>query len=855
MQFKRMFKSLISMTLCTVITLSTTASFASVLGDAKIDGYTRQIGEGTYFTHNTFFSNQTGVGQQSENYITYTPNSTVIPSITYGTKLYGASTLSTETSRLEGLGQDVIGGTNADFFSFQTGVPMSNAIIDGKIVTKDASNQESIGIMEDGTAFISKAIFYSILTKADGSEVQIYNINKYRQPYAAYMLTNEFSDTTRNTTKGYDIVLGSIEGEMKIGTKMTAVVESVTVNSSSIAIPKDKIVITIDAKAPEEFLKPLSTLKVGEKVSIRYTAIGDSRWKDVKIGMGALGGRLLSNGEVTPNLEPGAAPRTAIGITANGSIILYTIDGRQTGHSYGVQLKTLAQRMKELGCVDALNLDGGGSTTITAQLPGNHYSTMKNKPSDGKQRNVSTYFYFINTAKKTGNPAHLHIYPNSSYVLKNSELKLSLMATDAGFFPVDVPKDVTFSVEDGKASTVTNDGVFTAKDNGLVTVYAQSGDSKGSIGINCLETPTELTVMNKSTGKKVTSLAFNPGEKITLTADAFGGYNKLIETDDSFTWEADPEIGTFNKNTFTASNNYGTKGNIRVSAGKKTVSIPVTIASINNTYYDAYPIIDMKFENGILTGKITCKYPIDTYLSGLTLLADGIEREFVFDPDTNKFTAELKDDVHKITVHAKNRYGYTTVKSITVDSNLSKPPFVDTKNHWAEDILGYMYSQAIINGDPTDGTLKFYPQKQMTRSEFAVMMVNYLGVDPEEYADIKLPYTDLKEIPIWALNSFKALYALDILKGRYVTDTESCADPMTSISRAEAATIVARTLPAGIYKAKINATDKDDVASWATDGFAVLIQIGAMKGYEDGSLKPKAPLTKAEAAKILYSAM
>lgn len=57
-------------------------------------------------------------------------------------------------------------------------------------------------------------------------------------------------------------------------------------------------------------------------------------------------------------------PRTAAGVTADGKILLVTVDGRLPGHSLGVQTPELAELMIRFGAVDAINLDGGGSTTL-----------------------------------------------------------------------------------------------------------------------------------------------------------------------------------------------------------------------------------------------------------------------------------------------------------------------------------------------------------------------------------------------------------------------------------------------------------------------------------------------------------
>ncbi|KZE66118.1 hypothetical protein AWM68_07010 [Fictibacillus phosphorivorans] len=69
-------------------------------------------------------------------------------------------------------------------------------------------------------------------------------------------------------------------------------------------------------------------------------------------------------------------PRTVAGIKADGSILLVTIDGRKPGYSVGANFNESAQLMKSLGAVNALNLDGGGSTTMTI------YQKMVSSPSD-----------------------------------------------------------------------------------------------------------------------------------------------------------------------------------------------------------------------------------------------------------------------------------------------------------------------------------------------------------------------------------------------------------------------------------------------------------------------------------------
>ena len=85
------------------------------------------------------------------------------------------------------------------------------------------------------------------------------------------------------------------------------------------------------------------------------------------------------------------APRTAVGYTADGSVVLFICDGRDSGGSKGLTLDEEARILLGLGCTDALNLDGGGSTAMVA---GNN-GTLLNCPSDGSERKVLHFVSFV----------------------------------------------------------------------------------------------------------------------------------------------------------------------------------------------------------------------------------------------------------------------------------------------------------------------------------------------------------------------------------------------------------------------------------------------------------------------------
>ncbi|MFP5503474.1 MAG: phosphodiester glycosidase family protein, partial [Candidatus Sericytochromatia bacterium] len=121
-----------------------------------------------------------------------------------------------------------------------------------------------------------------------------------------------------------------------------------------------------------------------------YTRLPE-RWEGVRYAVGG-GPTILKNGKVhvtaaregfDHHIASGRAPRTAIGYTASGQTVMITVDGRQPKHSVGCTLSELARLMAEMGAVEAINLDGGGSSTMVVG------GKAVNKVSGGTERLVS----------------------------------------------------------------------------------------------------------------------------------------------------------------------------------------------------------------------------------------------------------------------------------------------------------------------------------------------------------------------------------------------------------------------------------------------------------------------------------
>ncbi len=83
-------------------------------------------------------------------------------------------------------------------------------------------------------------------------------------------------------------------------------------------------------------------------------------------------------------------PRTAVGLSDEGkTLLLVVVDGRSANRAVGMSLKELTALMRDLGCRDALNLDGGGSSELLLRDPDSGQLQVRNRPSDGRERAVA----------------------------------------------------------------------------------------------------------------------------------------------------------------------------------------------------------------------------------------------------------------------------------------------------------------------------------------------------------------------------------------------------------------------------------------------------------------------------------
>jgi hypothetical protein len=203
------------------------------------------------------------------------------------------------------------------------------------------------------------------------------------------LFTPEFHRTTLTDSDGFELI---IKGRL---------VEEIRKNKGSSIIPSDGYVLSING---EKYSK-LSTKKNIIRLVTKFESIEENKRLFFSKAEDIVGGvpQLVRDGkiEITWQEEKSSKsfvetrhPRTAVAKLKDGKFLMITVDGRSEA-SAGIGLEDLAKLLLELGATDAMNLDGGGSTTMFLD------GKVVNRPSDQTgERRVSDAILVFPRAKK-----------------------------------------------------------------------------------------------------------------------------------------------------------------------------------------------------------------------------------------------------------------------------------------------------------------------------------------------------------------------------------------------------------------------------------------------------------------------
>lgn len=320
-------------------------------------------------------------------------------------------------------------------------------------------------------------------------------------------------------------------------------------------------------------------------------------------------GDIFVDGHARSDLDNSTrASRTAIGIKADGTVVMFMVDGRQAPYSVGMTMAEVAASMEDLGCVQAINLDGGGSSTFATQREGEPESstaglTLRCRPSDGYERKVSNTIMVLSTAKPTGQFDHAVLTPNDEVYTPGSTVQFEATGIDAAGGKAEIPAGASWAVLSGNGRIDAN-GLYTAADTcGEVEVGLKAGGK--TIGQTRIQVqwPDKLDFTNNS-------VSIDFGQTSDLTFKPTWQGRAVHYKDGDFVWSVDPTYYKFDALVDPKANN--TKGDFSMAITpdtleKDTVVVEYYAWGSSLTYTSTYRVTELvpSTENGAM--KITAK--------------------------------------------------------------------------------------------------------------------------------------------------------------------------------------------------------------------------------------------------------
>ncbi len=301
-----------------------------------------------------------------------------------GTKLTGGAKISAMAAKAQSSNLQVVSGVNADFFG--NSQPIGLTVVNGEYWKATGSDEWTAWAqMGDRSQFAGHLLFGGTATAPSGATHAVSCVNGARYENYLVVFNPRYGSSTGTNMYGYEVTATPIDGStISPGKAAKLRITSNPASAGNMTIPSDGYVLSGHGTAAAW----VSSLKEGDEITVTTTLTCDGKQYDA---VQTAGGQpmILSGGEVLNTQSAldhltSLNPRTAIGYDATGTkVVILAVDGRWNGNSVGVVSKVLADIMKNVGCSEAMNFDGGGSTTHWTVNRG-----VTNHPSDGTERSV-----------------------------------------------------------------------------------------------------------------------------------------------------------------------------------------------------------------------------------------------------------------------------------------------------------------------------------------------------------------------------------------------------------------------------------------------------------------------------------
>jgi exopolysaccharide biosynthesis protein len=505
--------------------------------------------------------------------------------------------------------ENTVASINGDFFQWKKGdTSRGNAIgpviKDGNILssTSDQKGMATALLTNENEMLFDYINFDIAITAPNGETNEVKYINKFDSLDSIVMYDKNWGEYS----------IGSYDNIVELVVENNKVTE-IRREKEPVKIPENGYIL---CNLPEFDSFLIDNFEVGDEVELDVTSSINTDMIQYAFGAGTM---LIKDGkphEITHNIS-GLQPRTAIGTDITGKkVYLITIDGRQIS-SKGMTLDELSDFLIEQGIYNAVNLDGGGSTTMAVRELGNENIGVINSLSDGWLRNVTNTIAIVCNSPKS-NLSNLIIEKSSTNVFENTSISFDVKGYDKYYNAVSIDiSNVNWSCEGIEGYFKGN--IFYPESVGSGYIVANVNGITAKTSIDVLSSPAIIELSSKK-------IILSKGDKIKLEVEGKNknGYSAPIDANDvNFT--IDNNIATI-ENGYLQANKSGSAvltakiGNVTSNCLLLVdVNTPVDeFESLNGSFLGypsyitgSYEITNTTSKNGNYAGKLTYDFTVD----------------------------------------------------------------------------------------------------------------------------------------------------------------------------------------------------------------------------------------------------
>ncbi|RQW04479.1 MAG: phosphodiester glycosidase family protein, partial [Calditrichaeota bacterium] len=424
-------------------------NFLFLISHAQVNFHTHtttQVGPGIVYKHITVAANLWNINAFE---IDLTNPYIMMETVKANDRLAGYEATTSMAARKNAPGHQVVGAVNGDFYN-PGGIPLGTQVINGEIL-KNPINWPVLAFDYNNLPAIGPVNFSGQIS-SNGQGYPFSGVNMDRGTDQMILYNHYFGASTGTNIYGTEATITVLNPWM-VNDTLTARVETISSNGD-MSIPSGMAVISGHGAA-QTFLQ--NNVQVGDTVKLILNLLPNYPQLFQAIG-GNL--KILDNGVYTGSTNTDVHPRTVAGFSADHRYLyLATVDGRLPGSYRGMSYRELADLMIYLGADEAINLDGGGSSTFVL------YGKIKNNPSDGGQeRLVANALLTVSEAPTGSGVQAIQIEPDNERIFLKNSIQLKVTGWDEYYHPVSLnAADIQFNIDPGLGQ-VDSSGYLTVAD-------------------------------------------------------------------------------------------------------------------------------------------------------------------------------------------------------------------------------------------------------------------------------------------------------------------------------------------------------------------------------------------------------